>query len=159
VPVESTTKPLWFCRLHVAWLKSSDCKVPREAHPFLRRYSPSAPAGPRTPQPTSSPFLLAIPRKSFSPLAPSTRVGSTISRLPWRFGAGGGLYSSWSYKACTACWPASFGRLPSVIIPIVPLCSYEVVSMPPYCLQDCHYFYRTALRLLSLPTCLASSYA
>jgi len=31
--------------------------------------------------------------------------------------------------------------------------------MPPYCLHDCHYFYRTALRLLSIATLLASLYA
>lgn len=35
----------------------------------------------------------------------------------------------------------------------------KLAPMPPYCLQDCHYFYRTALRLLSIPTCLASHYA
>jgi hypothetical protein len=34
-----------------------------------------------------------------------------------------------------------------------------VVQMPSYCLYDCHYFYRTALRLLSIPTCLAALYA
>lgn len=33
-----------------------------------------------------------------------------------------------------------------------------VVQMPSYCLHDCHYFYRTALRLLSIPTCLAALY-
>lgn len=31
--------------------------------------------------------------------------------------------------------------------------------MPSYCLQDCHYFYRTALRLLSIPTFLACRFA
>lgn len=31
--------------------------------------------------------------------------------------------------------------------------------MPPYCSQDCHYFYRSALRLLSIPTFLACLYA
>lgn len=33
------------------------------------------------------------------------------------------------------------------------------LSMPPYCLYDCHYFYRTALRLLSIPTCVSALYA
>src|ERR1700677_2735541 len=31
--------------------------------------------------------------------------------------------------------------------------------MPSYCHQDCHYFYRTALRLLSIPTLLSVIYA
>lgn len=31
-----------------------------------------------------------------------------------------------------------------------------IIHMPPYCLHDCHYFYRTALRLLSIPNSLAS---
>ena len=29
---------------------------------------------------------------------------------------------------------------------------------PYYCLQDCHYFYRSALRLLSIPTFISSLY-
>lgn len=33
------------------------------------------------------------------------------------------------------------------------------VSMPAYCFQDCHYFYRSALRLLSLPTIIGALYA
>lgn len=31
--------------------------------------------------------------------------------------------------------------------------------MPPYCLQDCHYFYRTALRGLNISTCVSPLYA
>jgi len=31
--------------------------------------------------------------------------------------------------------------------------------MPPYCLHDCHYFYRTALRLLNIATLVAALYA
>jgi hypothetical protein len=32
-------------------------------------------------------------------------------------------------------------------------------QMPSYCLQDCHYFYRSALRLLSIPTVNSPIYA
>jgi hypothetical protein len=31
--------------------------------------------------------------------------------------------------------------------------------MPAYCHEDCHYFYRTALRLLSISTSISPLYA
>lgn len=31
--------------------------------------------------------------------------------------------------------------------------------MPAYCLQDCHYFYRTALRGLNISTAVSPLYA
>lgn len=31
--------------------------------------------------------------------------------------------------------------------------------MPAYCLQDCHYFYRSALRLLNIDTSVCPLYA
>ncbi|KAI1836253.1 hypothetical protein DTO006G1_2462 [Penicillium roqueforti] len=47
-----------------------------------------------------------------------------------------------------------------VLLSFARICSaHDIVPMPSYCLQDCHYFYRTALRLLSIPTFLASRYA
>lgn len=43
-------------------------------------------------------------------------------------------------------------------------CSYKSgleasIHMPPYYLHDCHYFYRTALRQLSVATLVAALYA
>lgn len=45
--------------------------------------------------------------------------------------------------------------------PRLSSCLFEAVSiqMPAYYLQDCHYFYRSALRLLSVPTLLSAQYA
>ena len=34
-----------------------------------------------------------------------------------------------------------------------------LVGMPPYFLQDCHYFYRTALRGLNISTSVSPLYA
>lgn len=40
------------------------------------------------------------------------------------------------------------------------LCSVDQrTPMPAYCLQDCHYFYRSALRLLSISTSISPLYA
>lgn len=33
------------------------------------------------------------------------------------------------------------------------------VPMPVYCLQDCHYFFRSALRLLNISTNISPLYA
>jgi hypothetical protein len=35
----------------------------------------------------------------------------------------------------------------------------SLVPMPAYCLQDCHYFYRSALRHLSIATSISPLYA
>lgn len=43
-------------------------------------------------------------------------------------------------------------------VAVVTVVRPRAISMPSYCLQDCHYFYRTALRLLSIPTFLACRY-
>lgn len=44
-------------------------------------------------------------------------------------------------------------------LPLLPLpflrFHHPALPMPSYYAQDCHYFYRTALRLLSIPTSVA----
>ncbi|OCK80178.1 hypothetical protein K432DRAFT_382459 [Lepidopterella palustris CBS 459.81] len=52
--------------------------------------------------------------------------------------AGPTPFATWTYR-----WPTSKQR----------------TSMPAYCLQDCHYFYRSALRLLSISTFISPLYA
>ena len=51
------------------------------------------------------------------------------------------------------------GNQPPYLAPLCLCCCSISSGMPSYCLQDCHYFYRTALRGLNISTHVSPLYA
>lgn len=49
--------------------------------------------------------------------------------------------------------------LPHSCLAILGIRRSCVIQMPYYCLFDCHYFYRSALRLLSIASLVSPLYA
>jgi len=73
------------------------------------------------------------------------------------------LYSAWTRPLPLS--PFVQSRIRSLHTPVLPFsarlfCTVaQRIPMPAYCLQDCHYFYRSALRLLSISTSISPLYA